>query len=391
MKELKIAAYFNLPEGGARKMIENIVQALRNRGHKVDVYSGEKFQFIKLIKKYPFGNFLLPFNLWRYKKFSQKLASKINKKGYEVGIITNSKILQHPYILRYIKFPKLLISQEPLRVAYERNLQKNFVYKRYYKGLMERFVSLSSWLGILIRKESDRENLAKANRLIVNSYFSKENFLANYGILGKVIYPGIDTKIFKPLLGGKRENYILSIGTYHALKAHDLVIKALSLIPKDKRPFLKILGFRKDEKELQYLKRLRDSLNLQEKVKFENIFLENNIVNYYQKAFLTIATHFLEPFGLVPIESMACGTPVVAIKEGGFRETVKDGETGLLVERDPKKLAKAILYLLENEEIWRKFSENGPKLVKSNFSLERVINEIERELFDLIKNENIIH
>jgi len=391
MKKLKIAIYHNIPDGGAKKAIENIISGLKNRGHTIDVYTGESFNSLQLGKNPSFNKILLPFNLWRYKRFCQKLASKINKKDYDVGIITNSKILQHSYILRYIKFPKLLISQEPLRSIYERNFQKNYVYKRYYKGLTGKLVSLYSFFDNLIREKPDRENLKDADTLIVNSYFSKENFLADYGVLGKVVYLGVDTKIFKPSLKNKRENCILSIGIYHLVKAHDLVIKALSFIPENKRPMLKILGFGDlgtSRKELQYLKNLRDSLGLQESVKFEKGFLGSNIINYYQNTYLTIASHFLEPFGFSPIESMACGTPVVAVKEGGFRETVKHEETGLLVERDPKELADAILRLIENKEDWKRFSENGINWVKSNFSWESTIIKIEKELFALTKNEN---
>jgi len=391
VKKLKIAVYYNLPDGGAKKAIENIIIGLKSRGHKVDTYSGESFRSLGLSEKYNVNKILLPLNLWRYKRFSQRLASKINKGDYDVAIITNSKILQHPYILKYLKFPKLLISQEPLRTVYERNFQKNYVYRKYYRGLNRGLITLYSLLDNLVRKKPDQENLANADGLIVNSYFSKEKFLSAYGILGKVVYPGVDTTIFKPSLKNNRENYILSIGIYHVVKAHDLVIKALSFIPQNKRPILKILGFGSlvtSGKELQYLKKLRDNLGLQEKVKFEEAFFGNNIIDYYQKAYLTIATHFLEPFGFTPIESMACGTPVVAVKEGGFRETVVDKETGLLVERDPQELAKAILYLLENKEIWRRFSENSVNWVKSNFSWEVAINKIEKELLRLTKNEN---
>jgi len=83
---------------------------------------------------------------------------------------------------------------------------------------------------------------------------------------------------------------------------------------------------------------------------------------------------------------MACGTPVIAVKEGGFRETIKHNETGLLVERDSQKLANAILYLLESKEIWKRFSENGREWVKSNFSLKKTIDRIEKELFNLVKS-----
>lgn len=391
VKELKIAVYHNLPDGGAKKAIENIITGLKSRGHKVDTYSGESFRSLGLSEKYGLNKILLPLNLRRYKRFSQRLASKINKGDYDVAIITNSKILQHPYILKYIKFPKLLISQDPLRTVYERNFQKNYVYRKYYRGFSRGLISLYSLFDNLIRKKPDEENLASADGLIVNSYFSKERFLSAYGILGKVVYPGVDTTIFKPSSENKRENCILSIGIYHVVKAHDLVIKALSLLPENKRPLLKILGFGHSSisgMELQYLKKLRDDLGLQEKVKFEEAFFGNNIIDYYQRAYLTIATHFLEPFGFAPIESMACGTPVVAVKEGGFRETVVDKETGLLVERDPQELAKAILYLVEDKEAWQKFSQKGLNWVKANFSWEAAIIKIEKELLSLMKNEN---
>jgi len=386
MGKLKIAVYQNLPGGGARKAIDDIVSGLKERGHKIDVYSGENFHPIGTIKKYGI-QYLLPLNLWRYKKFCQQLASKINKEGYDAAIITNSKIIQHPYILQFIKCPQLLISQEIFRGAYEKNLTREIVFKRHYGGITRELVSRYSFLSNLIRKKPDLENLKKADQLIVNSSFSKENFLFSYGVLGKVIYPGVDTNVFRPGPEEKREKHILSVGIYHPIKAHDLVIKALGLIPKGKRPLLKIKGWGDSgvaEKELRYLEKLRDSLGLEKEVTFVKSFLEDNIVDYYQKAYLTIATHFLEPYGYSPLESMACGTPVIAVKEGGFRETVKDGETGLLVERDPKELAEAISYLIENKEIWKKFSENGPKWVKANFSLEQTITKIEKELLNLI-------
>ena len=392
MKKLKIAVYHNLPSGGARKVIEEIINGLRNQGHEVDTYTGENFHPLELSKKYPIpiGNALLFLNLWRYKKFSQKLASKINKKSYDVAIITNSIILQHPYILRYIVFPKLLISQEPLRIAYERNLIKEYLLKRYYQGISKKLIQMYSFLGVLFRAKPDYENIKCATKLIVNSHFSKEKFLAAYGIFGKVIYPGVDTTIFKPVLENKREEYILSVGTYEALKAHDLVIKALSFLPQTKRPLLKILGFGNSgiSEESQYLKRLRDKLGLQEKVKFEENFFGNNIVNYYQKAYLTVTTHFLEPFGLVPVESMACETPVICLNEGGFRETVLNGQTGFLVERTPQEIAQKIEYLLDHPEERKRMGKIGREWVKKTFSLEKMINEIEEEIYKLIQNEN---
>jgi len=390
MKRIKIAIYHNLPGGGARKAINDIARGLEERGHEVDAYNGENFHSIGTIKKYGI-QYLLPVNLWRYKKFCQKLASEINRKNYDAAIITNSRVIQHPYLTQFLTIPKILISQEIFRAVYEKNLAEEIVFKRHYSGFAGRLVAGYSFFTNLFRKNPDFENLKKADKLIVNSCFSKENFLFNYGVLGQVAYPGVDADIFRPGPEEKRENYILSVGIYHPIKAHDLVIRALSLIPKEKRPLLKIKGWGDSgiaEKELAYLKNLAVKLGMEKEVIFVKDFLKDNIVDYYQKAYLTVAVHYLEPYGFTPLESMACGTPVVAVKEGGFRETVKDGETGLLVERDPKELAKAILYLLENREAWKRFSDNGPKWVKDNFSLEQTIDKVEKELYSLVNSKH---
>jgi glycosyltransferase involved in cell wall biosynthesis len=393
VKKLKIAVYHNLSAGGAKNAIEDVIAGLSQKGHLLDIYSGEKFYLIKVEKNY-FGkinNFLLPINLFRYKNFSKNLAKRINEKNYDLAIITNSQILQHPYILRYLRIPKLLISQEPLRIAYERGLHVEKVYKRYYQGLIRKFFLIYSFAGGFLKKGPDRENLKKADKLIVNSYFSKENFLSAYGVLGKVVYPRVDTEKFKPAKE-KKPKYILSVGAYQPLKAHDLTIKSLKYIPREKRPVLKILGFgvsgSSQKREFEYLKRLRDKLKLKNWVEFENGFKGKNIVEYYQNAYCTVCPNFLEPFGLVAIESMACEVPVVAIKEGGFRETVLDGKTGFLVERDPRQIAQKIEYLLNHLKEREEMGKMGREWVKKSFSLERMIEEIENEIYSLIKNEN---
>ena len=69
----------------------------------------------------------------------------------------------------------------------------------------------------------------------------------------------------------------------------------------------------------------------------------------YAQAWLCVYTPVQEPFGLVPLEAMACGTVVVGIAEGGVLETIEDQVTGLLVERDPEQLARAIMDLLGDQ------------------------------------------
>lgn len=74
----------------------------------------------------------------------------------------------------------------------------------------------------------------------------------------------------------------------------------------------------------------------------------DQLVLEYNKAQICVYAPVLEPLGLVPLESMACGTPVVGVREGGVLESIVHEQTGLLTERDPAQFAGAVQHLLSN-------------------------------------------
>ena len=95
----------------------------------------------------------------------------------------------------------------------------------------------------------------------------------------------------------------------------------------------------------------------------------DELIKLYNEVKLVLFTPYLEPFGLVPLESFACGTPVIGVKEGGVRETVKHGENGLLLDRDERIFAKGIEELLINQELWNKCSKYGPIYIDEFWTL----------------------
>jgi len=88
----------------------------------------------------------------------------------------------------------------------------------------------------------------------------------------------------------------------------------------------------------------------------------------------------MEPFGLVPLEAMACGTPIVAVREAGVRETVRDGETGLLCERDPEEYARAVLALLDDERWRAEMGRRSRKHAIENWSWDSAAVRVENHL-----------
>jgi glycosyltransferase involved in cell wall biosynthesis len=92
----------------------------------------------------------------------------------------------------------------------------------------------------------------------------------------------------------------------------------------------------------------------------------------------------LEPFGFAPLEANACGLPVIAVAEGGVRETIIDGLNGLIVENDVKELARAIDSLRRDKDYAHKLGENGRKLVTEKWSLKPSIDRLERRFKEVI-------
>ena len=105
----------------------------------------------------------------------------------------------------------------------------------------------------------------------------------------------------------------------------------------------------------------------------------------FQTASALLYTPHLEPFGLVALEAMASGAPVVAVREAGPIETVVDGETGFLRERDPKQLGDAVLRLMNDELLRARMSKAGREHVVANWTWDHSVDRLEELLRALVQ------
>lgn len=171
---------------------------------------------------------------------------------------------------------------------------------------------------------------------------------------------------------------ILFVGTLISHKGPDILLKAMPEVLKDISDAE--LVFVGDGKMIEDLKRLCKRLNVEKYVKFKGFIGDTTKKALYYKSSDVLALPSTEPelFGLVNLEAMACGVPIVASRIGGIPDVVKDYKNGFLVPpRDSKALADAIIHLLENEDVRRRFGKNGIKEVK-NFSSEKIAKETEK-------------
>ncbi|GAG51429.1 unnamed protein product, partial [marine sediment metagenome] len=172
----------------------------------------------------------------------------------------------------------------------------------------------------------------------------------------KVIPCGVNLDLFQPVdkgtarrhLGFDDDGIILFVGRIDPLKGIDRLLTAMTYLEKQQGLRLVIIGGDDDsEAEVERLRRLSQELHIQDSVTFAGPVGHEVLPCYYSAAHVCVIPSYHESFGLVALESLACGTPVVAAGVGGIESIVRQGKTGYVVKDNaPIRLADRIAALL---------------------------------------------
>jgi glycosyltransferase involved in cell wall biosynthesis len=298
----------------------------------------------------------------------RSIADTINGQDFDVVLCEQDRYTYSPFFLKYIKKPTIYYCQQPWN---QEPALRNIARKRLFpspESLREKIMSImSNCLGRRVRK-IDKKNASFAEHILTNSYFSRESILRSYGLNSFVSYLGVDTEVFKPLSIPK-EDFVLSVGRITPRKGFDFIVRSLGTIHSKIRPRLIVVS---DEVEIHFKNSLeqfaqKNGVDL----RIERSIADDELVSLYNKARLVLYAPYLEPFGLVPLEAMACGTPVVAVKEGGVRESVIHNKTGVLTQRDEGMFAEAVTELLSNDEKMRDMSQKAIEWIGEYWTVEK--------------------
>jgi glycosyltransferase involved in cell wall biosynthesis len=226
-----------------------------------------------------------------------------------------------------------------------------------------------------------REELAGIrayDRVLTNSYFSRESMLRAYGVDSSVCYLGVDTERYRDC-GLARRRLVVGVGAFFQNKRVEVVIEAVARI-RPPRPVLAWIG---NSARPDYLRQLVE-LAERRGVSFTPYLAveHDEVVRVLNEAAVMAYAPRLEPFGYAPLEAAACGLPVVGRAEGGVRETVIDGETGFLVDSD-NEIHPALERILEDEVLARRMGAAARRRVESTWSLSAATDRLESHLFDL--------
>ena len=191
-----------------------------------------------------------------------------------------------------------------------------------------------------------------------------------------IIPPGVDVSHFYPIAPDEAKEFIgvlpcqkvlLFVGRIEPLKGIDTLMKAIALMhQKGVFVCLSIIGGdpnlspESETEEMARLKAIRQEYGLTDLVAFLGKRGQDTLPYYYSAAEAVVVPSHYESFGMVALEAMACGTPVVASQVGGLAFLVKDGVTGFTVPvDDPDSLADKLTQLIQNPELHQRLGQNA--------------------------------
>ena len=225
-------------------------------------------------------------------------------------------------------------------------------------------------------KQVIRYNLKKADYILSTSHVMAEE-TRKYTDKPITVTPfGVDTALFRPITVPESDEFVIgNVKTLRPKYGIDVLIRAADIVIKnnpDKKIRLEIYGEGPQKDELV---QLTESLGIKDKVTFMGFIQNDQLPIIYNSVSVSVSVSDSESFGVVAVEAMSCGCPVVTSDADGFTEVVKNGETGFIVpKRNPEATANAIQKIVDNASLRDSMGKAGRERVKSLYDWEDNVN-----------------
>lgn len=413
-RRLKIAVWHNLPSGGGKRALYYHVRGLSERGHELACWSLDTADHSylplsefapervvataevdarprrKLIERWSRHYNEAVERMRRFDRACERCAREIEAGDFDLLFANSTIHYGMPYIMRHLRMKKVLYLQEPCRYLYEARptlpwasgapQELGRVHLFQPRRMLSEYPNLQT---LRLQAQQEWLNARACDRLLVNSYFSRESILRAYGVEAKVCYLGVDTALFRDL-GLQRERFILGLGSFDPIKGIDLALRAVALLPEPRPPLVWVAN----SGSAAYgdaMGELARSLGVELRVRVG--VPDAELVETLNRAALLLYTSRLEPFGFSPLEANACGLPVVGIAEGGIRETVRDGVSGLLAEPEAESVARAAASLLNDPALAKRLGEAAATYVRREWDVEGSVTRLEANLLQVASAE----
>jgi glycosyltransferase involved in cell wall biosynthesis len=402
MRRLRIAVYHNLHSGGAKRVTIEHLRRLSAR-HEVmlftlstadQAFAGavDEDHIKSVVHDYkpapylrsPFGRFnpiVGMRNLKLLEDVSLKVAADIDARGFDAVLLHPCQVTQSPLVLNGLRTPALYYCHELPRRVYDPDLSRPYSARSSRQVALDRFDPVKTRIFDLL-KAYDYNAAIKATQITANSKYTRSNAERVYRRQVSVCPPGVDAGKFQPG-ESERERLVLSVGALTPFKGFDFIIQAIGTTGEAQRPPLLIISNYQEPRELAFLTALAAQCKVQ--VEFRANVSDAELQGWYARAGCMAYAPVREPFGLAALEAMAAGAPVVGVNEGGVRETIVDGVTGVLAPRNAAEFGQRIMEVLRDPRRAERYTAAARKHVIARFNWEDHMAQIEALLQDVAK------
>jgi len=227
-----------------------------------------------------------------------------------------------------------------------------------------------------------------SNQIFISQYCRNALFGPNSNI-GDVISFGVDIKKFNPTLNGNKirnrlkipinSKVLFSLQRLDQWKRADVIIEAMKYVLKKRDVYL-IMGGKGPE--MDRLIKIRKKLGLTSRIIFAGYIKEEDLPLYYAMSDIFVFHSTYETFGLVLLQAMASGKPIVSVSSTAIPELIENNQNGILVEPlNPEEFAFAVVTLLDNEEIMKRFSVVSRRIVVKQYNWDHIVKKYEEIFF----------
>ncbi len=215
-----------------------------------------------------------------------------------------------------------------------------------------------------LRSTTEKRVMDNAQAIVVSTRQEAEDLSRLYEVPShkvEVVPAGVDLEMFRPLdkaearraLGLSEQRVILYVGRVEPLKGLGILVEAVAQLEEREDTRLLVVGGEPGEdRQPLWLKSSVEQLGIGHMATFVGAVEQSELPTYYAAADVLVLPSYYESFGLVALEAMACGRPVIASRVGGPKTFLKNGETGYLIPwRCPEPFAERLHMLLANESL----------------------------------------
>jgi D-inositol-3-phosphate glycosyltransferase len=220
----------------------------------------------------------------------------------------------------------------------------------------------------------EAEVMATADRIIAFSPHERDAMARLYGADARkvsLVPCGVDLEVFRPLdhksvrsrLGLNGEKILLYVGRVEPIKGLDLLVETAAQMDFSEGVRMMVVGADVNgDREMDRVKQLAKERDLEDKIDFVGQVDHDDLPLYYNAADVCVVPSYYESFGLVALESMACGTPVVATRVGGLSTIIHHGRTGYLKSwRCPEAFANSVEMIISSDGLQQSMGEAARK------------------------------